>query len=176
MAKGGDASNNGTNSPDQIGIGPQDSGFPIGGWHSSLTGAHHGSKRALVGSGEYQRQAHPYHGWGLPRSPGPPLPLASPLYATLHQLSPMMIQVRSREPFYSQVTGFSRRVRANGGTVLLDEWDGLPHLWQYFSSVFQPGREAIERIGLFIREKILSTTFSNTSTGPLERGPLFGGG
>jgi epsilon-lactone hydrolase len=92
----------------------------------------------------------------------PKNPLASPLYANLHQLPPMMIQVSDGEPLYPQTVEFSKRVQAYGGSVALDVWKGLPHLWQYFSSVSKPGRTAIERIGRFIRKTAPSPALPDT--------------
>lgn len=106
----------------------------------------------------------------------PHLPVVSPLYAKLHRLPPMMVQISDGEPFYRQAIDFSRRVQAAGGLVLLDVWNGLPHLWQYFSSVFQPGIEAIERIGTFIRKSDIAPAFSNTSAGPFRGALLPDGG
>jgi acetyl esterase/lipase len=105
----------------------------------------------------------------------PKLPLASPRYAKLHQLPPMMIQVSDGEPLYPQTVGFSKRVQAYGGSVALDVWKGLPHLWQYFSSVFQPGRTAIERIGRFIRKTAPSPTLSDAKTSSFGGAILSGG-
>lgn len=105
------------------------------------------TRHGTTGHEKYSAMANAYLNTTTPH-----LPLASPLYAKLHRLPPMMVQVSDREPFYGQAIDFSRRVQADGGSVSLDVWNGLPHLWQYFASIFQPGREAIERIGTFIRK------------------------
>ena len=103
-------------------------------------------------------------------------PLASPLYARLHRLPPVMLQVSDGEPLYSQVVQFSERIQAAGGSVALDVWHGLPHLWQYFSSVLKAGREAIERIGTFVRQPEPPPAFSNPASGSCGGAPFSGGG
>ena len=45
------------------------------------------------------------------------------------------------------------RARAAGVESVLEVWDDMVHVWHYFADMLPEGREAIERIGEFIRER-----------------------
>jgi monoterpene epsilon-lactone hydrolase len=78
-------------------------------------------------------------------------PLASPLYADLHGLSPMLIQVGSEEVLLSDSTAFAERAGAAGVDVTLEVWPGMFHVWQFTAPLIPEARRAIEKIGEFIR-------------------------
>ena len=79
--------------------------------------------------------------------------LASPAYADLRGLPPMLVQVGSAEMFYDQVVRFAERARAAGVDVALDVGADMIHVWQLLAAFFRQSREAIARVGAFVRER-----------------------
>ncbi len=79
-------------------------------------------------------------------------PLASPLYADLRGLPPLLIQVGDHEVLLDDSTRIAERARAAGIKVKLEIWPEMVHVWQLFASFLPEGRQAIEGIGAFIRE------------------------
>lgn len=80
------------------------------------------------------------------------MPLASPLYADLQGLPPLLIQVGSAEVLLDDATRIADRAKAAGVQADLEVWDEMIHIWQIFAPVLPEGQHAIERLGGFIRE------------------------
>lgn len=80
----------------------------------------------------------------------PCTPLASPLYADLHNLPPLLIQVGTDELLLDDATRLAARARAAGVEVTLEVWDGMFHTWQAWGSILPEARRAIVRIGEFV--------------------------
>ena len=80
-------------------------------------------------------------------------PLASPMFADLSGLPPMLIQVGTAETLLDDSIEFARRAQAAGGSVHLEQWDGLIHGWHSFPQLPE-AREAIARIGAFFHEVV----------------------
>jgi acetyl esterase/lipase len=83
-------------------------------------------------------------------------PLASPLFADLAGLPPMLIQVGSRETLLDDASALERVAAGAGVPVTLEIWDGMFHEWHLLSALL-PEREtldearlAIESIGTFV--------------------------
>jgi acetyl esterase/lipase len=81
-------------------------------------------------------------------------PLASPLHANLRGLPPLLIQVGRRELLLDDSTRLALAAQRAGVRVTLQVWPGMIHVWQIFASELEEGREAIARIGEFLREHI----------------------
>jgi monoterpene epsilon-lactone hydrolase len=81
----------------------------------------------------------------------PRTPLASPLYADLHGLPPLLIQVGTAEILLDDATRLADHAKAAGVEVSLEVWDDMIHVWQLFAPLLPEGQQAIERIGAFIR-------------------------
>jgi acetyl esterase/lipase len=81
-------------------------------------------------------------------------PRASPLYADLTGLPPLLIQVSDSEVLLDD----SRRVAANArraGVVVTERiWPGLPHVWQFFAVILPEGRAALREAAGFIRSAV----------------------
>jgi acetyl esterase/lipase len=77
-------------------------------------------------------------------------PLVSPLFADLHGLPPLLIQVGSAEVLLSDATRFAERARQAGVEVTLEVWPDMPHVWQLAASVLPEARHAVDRIGEYI--------------------------
>ncbi len=80
-----------------------------------------------------------FHGDGIKRSTevylngaDPRTPLASPLYADLHGLPPLMIHAGSYEVLLDDSTRLAERARAAGTPVQIRLWPVVPHVWQLF--------------------------------------------
>lgn len=81
-------------------------------------------------------------------------PLASPLYADLHDLPPIVICAGDHEALFDDSTRAAEKIRASGGEVELIVGHELLHIYPLFSYVIEEGQEAIDRIGQFIRAHI----------------------
>jgi monoterpene epsilon-lactone hydrolase len=93
------------------------------------------------------RMAAAYLGGADPRTP-----LAAPLYAGLQGLPPLLIQVGTSETLLDDSNRIAERARAAGVDVTLEPWEEMIHVWQLFAGMVPEGREAIDRIGAFIRQ------------------------
>lgn len=81
-------------------------------------------------------------------------PLASPLYADLHGLPPLLIQVASDEILLSDSTELARRAQAAGVEATLRIYPGMQHVWQFAASLIPESRQAIDEIGAFIQRHL----------------------
>jgi acetyl esterase/lipase len=81
-------------------------------------------------------------------------PLLSPLYADLHALPPMLIQVGTREVLLDDSTRFDKNAREAGVDVSLEVWEDMIHVWQFFAFMLPEGQQAIDRIGEFILQHV----------------------
>ena len=86
----------------------------------------------------------------------PQHPLASPLYADLHGLPPLLIQVGEHELLLSDATRLAEKARAAGVEVQLDVWDEMWHVWHGWAAELPEAREAIGHIGEFVRRQLAS--------------------
>ena len=84
----------------------------------------------------------------------PRIPLASPLYADLKGLPPLLIQVGSEEIFLSDATCFAEQAQAAGVRVTLEVWKGMQHEWHFAANILPEGKQAIEQIGQFIEAQL----------------------
>jgi len=80
----------------------------------------------------------------------PCTPLASPLYADLTGLPPLLIQVGTAECLFDDAMRLADRARAAGVDVTLEPWDDMIHMWHMFAAILPEGQQAIDRIGEFI--------------------------
>jgi acetyl esterase/lipase len=92
---------------------------------------------------------------------GDPLdPLASPLFANLAGLPPLMIQVGDRETVLDDSIGLAARARAAGVDVELQRWDGMIHVFQMFPELAEADR-AIASLSEFLRKHLRIQTGSS---------------
>lgn len=80
-------------------------------------------------------------------------PLASPVYANLAGLPPLLIQVGSDEILLSDSTRLAEHARRADVDVKLEIWDGMQHVWHFAANIVPEAREAIKKIGEFIMAK-----------------------
>jgi len=80
----------------------------------------------------------------------PRTPLASPLYANLEFIPPILIQVGSDEFILSDATCLAEKAQAADVEVILEVWEGMQHEWHFAANFLPEGQQAIDRIGEFI--------------------------
>lgn len=81
-------------------------------------------------------------------------PLASPLYADLKNLPPLLIQVGSEEVLHDDSTQLYDRAIDAGVEATLESWGEMIHVWHFFHPMLARGREAIDRMGQFLRTRM----------------------
>lgn len=96
------------------------------------------------------------HGWASMYAARTDLktPLASPLYAELSGLPPIMLQVGTEEILLDDSVRYAERAKAAGVDVTLDVWDEMIHVWQLFAFMLPEGQQAVDRAGAFIKERV----------------------
>ena len=80
-------------------------------------------------------------------------PTASPVYADLTGLPPLLIQVGQAEVLFSDAETLANNAKAAGVETILEEWPDMVHVWHLFHQQLEDGRKAIARIGEFVKEK-----------------------
>lgn len=78
-------------------------------------------------------------------------PLASPLFADLAGLPPLLMQVGDRETVLDDSRNFAAKARAAGVQVELEVWDEMIHVFQQFAADLPQAGLAIDSIGRFLR-------------------------
>lgn len=79
-------------------------------------------------------------------------PLASPIYADYAGLPPLLLQVGDAEVLLDDTRRVTERARAAGVDVTEEVWDEMFHVWHAFAPMLPEGREAIARIGEFVKQ------------------------
>jgi monoterpene epsilon-lactone hydrolase len=80
-------------------------------------------------------------------------PLASPLYADLRGLPPTLILVDTWETLLDDSTRWAERAKAAGCDVTIEVWEEMIHIFPIFSDELPEARQAIVRMGEYIRQK-----------------------
>lgn len=101
-----------------------------------------------------------YLGNADPRSP-----LASPLYADLAGLPPLLIHVGEDEVLLDDSTRLADRARAAGVVVQLRTWPSVPHVWQLFHGLIPEGAESLASASVFLKQRILDGSASLARAG-----------
>lgn len=84
----------------------------------------------------------------------PKHPLASPLYADLRGLPPLLIHVGGKEILYDDAVRLAERARAAGVDVTLEIWDEMIHIFHIYSALLDEARDAVQKVGHFVHEKL----------------------
>jgi len=77
-------------------------------------------------------------------------PLASPLYADLGGLPPLLIHVGTREVLRDDSVRFAARARKAGVAVRLKLWPVVPHAWQFANERLPEGRQSLAEAASFL--------------------------
>lgn len=95
---------------------------------------------ASLGARHYLQETSPTH------------PIASPLYASLHDLPPMFVQVGSNEILLDDSRRLVSKAQNHGVDASLEVWPGMMHVFQAFPQVPE-SKEAIQRLGAFLKAR-----------------------
>jgi len=80
-------------------------------------------------------------------------PLASPLYADLAGLSPLLIHVGADEVLRDDSTRLAEGARAAGVSVELKIWPVVPHAWQLVPHLIPEARQSLRETTTFLRAR-----------------------
>jgi phosphinothricin tripeptide acetyl hydrolase len=78
-------------------------------------------------------------------------PLASPLFADLRGLPPLLIHVGSEEVLLDDSVQLAERARAAGVDTTLEVYERMIHVWHWFLPMLDEAQTAVEAIGRFAR-------------------------
>lgn len=81
-------------------------------------------------------------------------PLASPAYADFKGLPPLLIQVGSEEALHSDAEAVKARAEDANVEVSFESWAGMVHVWHAFHPILSEGRDAVARIGSYLKAHI----------------------
>ncbi len=81
-------------------------------------------------------------------------PLASPLFADLRHLPPLLVHVGTAETLLDDATRFADRARAAGVDVHLETFADMVHVFHAFAFILPEARDANAKIGAFLRERL----------------------
>lgn len=83
----------------------------------------------------------------------PKHPLASPNFADLTSLPPILIHVGADEVLLDDALKLHDKAQAAGVNSTLEVWDDMIHVWHAFHPLLKAGREGVDRVGEYIREQ-----------------------
>lgn len=83
--------------------------------------------------------------------------LASPVYADLAGLPPLLIQVSDSEVLLDDSRRIYENARQAGVVATLQVWPGLPHDWQLFAPILPEARAALRDASAFIQARLAAT-------------------
>ncbi|MFY9656220.1 MAG: alpha/beta hydrolase, partial [Methylocystis sp.] len=78
---------------------------------------------------------------------------ASPLYADLSGLPPLIIHLAESELLRDDALRFAARARQAGVETKLALWPGVPHCWQLAHGLMAEGRASLHEAAAFLRER-----------------------
>jgi phosphinothricin tripeptide acetyl hydrolase len=117
----------------------------------TCSGASYGTKAdadPIVGRSGVEEMARAYLGATPPRTP-----LASPLFADLRGLPPLLIHVGSDEVLLDDSVQLAERVKAAGVDATLEVYERMVHVWHWFLPMLDEAQTAVEAIGRFVRSR-----------------------
>jgi monoterpene epsilon-lactone hydrolase len=81
-------------------------------------------------------------------------PFASPVYADLTGLPPLLAQVSESEILLDDSRRVIDSARRSGVEATLRIWPPLPHVWQIFAPILPEGRAALREAACFVRMRL----------------------
>lgn len=81
-------------------------------------------------------------------------PLASPVFADLTGLPPLLVQVGANEILLDDAVRLVARAGAVGVDSTLEIWPGVPHVFQSFAGMLDDAERALDRAGQFLRRHL----------------------
>ena len=93
-------------------------------------------------------------------------PRLSPLRGNLANLPPTLIQVSDTEMLLDDARRYVNRARHEGSIAQLQQWEGMPHVWQIFHPVLPSATAALDEVARFFSAQSRHQAASETSTTP----------
>ena len=87
-------------------------------------------------------------------------PLASPLFADLTDLPPLLMQVGDAEIILDDTTRFAQKARDAGVDVTERIWPEMCHIFPLFAPAIPEGQQGVDEIGEFLRQQVKAATKS----------------
>lgn len=84
----------------------------------------------------------------------PASPLASPVFADLSGLPPLLIEVGSGEILLDDSTRLAAKAASDEVDVTLHVWPEMVHDWSLFAFMLSEGRDVIDEVGAFIKRNV----------------------
>ncbi|MBW2289916.1 MAG: alpha/beta hydrolase [Deltaproteobacteria bacterium] len=84
----------------------------------------------------------------------PKTPTASPVFADLRGLSPLLVQVGTAETLLDESVEFAKRAKAAGVDASIDVAADMIHVWHAFADLLPEGREALDDLAAFLDVKL----------------------
>jgi phosphinothricin tripeptide acetyl hydrolase len=84
----------------------------------------------------------------------PRTPLASPLYADLGGLPPVLLQVGGAEILLDDSVRVAARASQAGVEAELRVWPAMIHVWHAFADILPEGREAVDEMAAFLEKRL----------------------
>ena len=81
-------------------------------------------------------------------------PLASPLYAELQGLPPLLIHVGEDETLLDDSRRLAERAQRAGVKTQIKIWPAVPHVWQLFQRWVPEGRSSLREAGMFFAREV----------------------
>jgi acetyl esterase/lipase len=79
-------------------------------------------------------------------------PEISPLFASLADLPPLLLQAGALETLVDQIRAFATRAKEDGAPLCYSEYPDMVHVWHLLRRMTPEGTRAIDEAGAFIRE------------------------
>jgi len=95
-----------------------------------------------------EQMAQAYLGATPPRTP-----LASPLFADLRGLPPLLIHVGTDEVLLDDAVQLAERAKAAGVDTTLETYERMIHVWHWFLPMLDEAQTAVGAIGRFVRAR-----------------------
>jgi phosphinothricin tripeptide acetyl hydrolase len=84
----------------------------------------------------------------------PRTPLASPLYANLAGLPPLLLQVGSAEILLDDAVRVAQRATKAGVAADLRVWPDMFHVWHAFADLLPEGQQAVDEMAAFLEKRL----------------------
>ena len=81
-------------------------------------------------------------------------PLASPVFADLSGLAPILVHASDAEVLADDARALAGAVEASGGDVELGLWPEMTHVWHAMTPAVPEASDAVDQIGAFLRARI----------------------
>ena len=85
-------------------------------------------------------------------------PAAFPMLSDLGWLPPCLLLVGSAEVLLDDSRNLAAKLEREGASLDFHEYDEMVHVWTLFSSFLPEGREAVDRIGVFVQALLAGRT------------------